>query len=81
MDPDGEYPSQDVVWERFEKVFIATAGLITHAPVLKEYLYKGLAELHLDNVMYLELRSGLSRVCVCLFVHTSSPQLKPLLKI
>ncbi|XP_073337108.1 adenosine deaminase 2-A [Pagrus major] len=61
VDPDGEYPSQDVVWERFEKVFIATAGLITHAPVLKEYLYKGLAELHLDNIMYLELRSGLSR--------------------
>lgn len=81
VDPDGEYPSQDVVWERFEKVFIATAGLITHAPVLKEYLYKGLAELHLDNVMYLELRSGLSRVCVCLLAHTSSPQLKPLLKI
>lgn len=75
MDPDGEYPSQDVVWEKFEKVFIATAGLITHAPVLREYLYKGLAELHLDNVMYLELRSGLSRVCVYLFVHTLNSSL------
>ncbi|XP_041820216.1 adenosine deaminase 2-A [Chelmon rostratus] len=60
-DPDGEYPSQDVVWDKFEKAFIAAAGLITHAPVLRDYFYKGLGELHLDNVMYLELRSGLSR--------------------
>uniref|UniRef100_A0A3Q1GCH7 adenosine deaminase n=1 Tax=Acanthochromis polyacanthus TaxID=80966 RepID=A0A3Q1GCH7_9TELE len=60
-DPDGEYPSQDVVWEKFEKAFIAAAGLITHAPVLRDYYYKGLDELHHDNVLYLELRSGLSR--------------------
>lgn len=61
-DPDSEYPNQDVVWEKFEKAFIAAAGLITHAPVLKDYLYRGLLELQRDNVMYLELRSGLSRV-------------------
>uniref|UniRef100_A0A3Q3VZN9 adenosine deaminase n=1 Tax=Mola mola TaxID=94237 RepID=A0A3Q3VZN9_MOLML len=60
-DPDGEYPNQDVVWQKFEKAFIAAAGLITHAPVLRDYLYRGLVELMLDNVMYLELRSGLSR--------------------
>ncbi|XP_028256466.1 adenosine deaminase 2-A [Parambassis ranga] len=59
--PDGEYPSQDVVWEKFEKAFIAAAGLITHAPVLRDYYYRGLEELHQDNVFYLELRSGLSR--------------------
>ncbi|KAM6961793.1 adenosine deaminase 2-A [Tautogolabrus adspersus] len=60
-DPEGEYPNQDVVWEKFEKAFIATAGLITHAPVLRDYFYKGLGELWHDNIMYLELRSGLSR--------------------
>ncbi|KAM8884411.1 adenosine deaminase 2-A isoform 1-T1 [Synchiropus picturatus] len=60
-DPDSQYPSQDVVWDKFEKAFIAAAGLVTHAPVLRDYLYRGLEELHLDNILYLELRSGLSR--------------------
>ncbi|KAF7229287.1 adenosine deaminase 2-A [Nothobranchius furzeri] len=60
-DPDGEYPNQDVVWEKFEKAFIAAAGLITHAPVLRDYYRQALEELHKDNIMYLELRSGLSR--------------------
>lgn len=59
-DPDGDYPSQEVVWHKFEKSFVAAAGLITHAPVLRDYLYEGLEELRRDNVMYLELRSGLS---------------------
>ncbi|KAM4569291.1 adenosine deaminase 2-A [Odontesthes bonariensis] len=60
-DPDGEYPNQDVVWEKFEKAFIAAAGLITHAPVLRDYFCQGLEEIYHDNIMYLELRSGLSR--------------------
>lgn len=63
-DPDSEYPSQEVVWQKFEKAFIAAAGLITHAPVLRDYLYQGLTELQLDSIMYLELRSGLAQVPV-----------------
>lgn len=83
-DPDVEYPNQDVVWEKFEKVFIAAAGLISHAPVLRDYLYKGLEELHRDNVMYLELRSGLSRVCVfphLIFAATISINVKYVFKL
>lgn len=68
-DPDGEYPNQDDVWEKFEKAFIVAAGLITHAPVLRDYIYKGLGELHYDNIMYLELRSCLSRVCLLVCSH------------
>ncbi|XP_003972880.1 adenosine deaminase 2-A [Takifugu rubripes] len=60
-DPEGEYTSQEVVWQKFEKAFLAAAGLITHAPVLRDYIYRGLTELQLDNIMYLELRSGLSK--------------------
>lgn len=67
-DPDHEYPNQDAVWEKFEKSFIAAAGLITHAPVLRDYYYRGLEELHQDNIMYLELRSGVSKVPVFPFV-------------
>lgn len=61
-DPEAAYPSQDVVWEKFEKTFVVISGLITHAPVLRDYLYQGLEELHRDNIMYLELRSGLAKV-------------------
>ncbi|KAJ8007060.1 hypothetical protein DPEC_G00113650 [Dallia pectoralis] len=60
-DPDAAYPSQDAVWEKFELAFLAISGLVTYAPVFKDFLYKGLEELLHDNIMYLELRTGLSR--------------------
>lgn len=72
-DPDGEYTSQEVVWQKFEKAFIAAAGLITHAPVLRDYIYRGLTELQLDNIMYLELRSGLSKVPLRSHVSALAP--------
>ncbi|KAL0962877.1 hypothetical protein UPYG_G00346650 [Umbra pygmaea] len=60
-DPDNAYPTQDVVWEKFEMAFMAISGLVTYAPVFKDFFYKGLEQLHLDNIMYLELRTGLSK--------------------
>lgn len=66
QDPDLLYLNQAVLWDRFEQAFLAVGGLITFAPVFREYYYRGLGEFYLDNVMYLELRALLPEVSRCL---------------
>ncbi|XP_015250847.1 PREDICTED: adenosine deaminase CECR1 [Cyprinodon variegatus] len=61
-DPEAVYPSQDVVWDRFEQAFQAVWGLVTYAPVFRDYFYQGLTQFYTDNVMYLELRAMLPEV-------------------
>lgn len=56
QDPDKVYPSQEKMWHQFEEAFIAVKGLVTYAPVFRDYYYQGLSEFYADNVMYLELR-------------------------
>uniref|UniRef100_A0A1A8FU52 adenosine deaminase n=1 Tax=Nothobranchius korthausae TaxID=1143690 RepID=A0A1A8FU52_9TELE len=62
QDPEEVYPTQDVVWEKFEQAFLAVWGLVTYAPVFRDYFYQGLTQFYMDNVMYLELRALLPEV-------------------
>lgn len=71
QDPEAAYPSQDVVWDRFEQAFMALWGLVTHAPVFRDYYYQGLTQFYADNVMYLELRALLPPVGVLFWVFFS----------
>lgn len=61
-DPEVAYPNQDAIWKNFEEAFKALWGLVTYAPVFREYYYRGLQEFYADNVMYLELRALLPEV-------------------
>lgn len=62
LDPDVLYPTQDVLWGRFEQAFIAVSGLVSYAPVFREYYHQSLSEFYADNVMYLEVRALLPEV-------------------
>ncbi|XP_034032938.1 adenosine deaminase 2-A isoform X2 [Thalassophryne amazonica] len=61
-EPEELYPSQDVIWKKLEEGFLALWGLVTYAPVFRDYYYQGLSQFYTDNVMYLELRALLPQI-------------------
>ncbi|KAM9816283.1 adenosine deaminase 2-A isoform 2-T5 [Syngnathus typhle] len=61
-DPEALYPDQGVVWEKFDLNFMAVMGLLTYAPVFRDYFYHSLGQFYKDNVMYVEVRALLLQV-------------------
>ena len=72
-DPEVAYPSQSAVWKSFEEAFDALEGLVTHAPVFKDYFHEGLLQFYRDNILYVEVRAYLSEVNVCPQINPSCP--------
>lgn len=58
------YKSVDGVWEKFQKLFLLTAPIITYDGVWKEYYRETLAEYLEDGVQYLEFRGVLPSVSI-----------------
>uniref|UniRef100_A0A2A4K563 Adenosine deaminase n=1 Tax=Heliothis virescens TaxID=7102 RepID=A0A2A4K563_HELVI len=59
---DGEdYNFVDIntVWERFNKVYRVIKSLISYRPVREKYWYATLEQFYNDNIMYIEIRTGL----------------------
>ncbi|XP_073078877.1 adenosine deaminase 2 isoform X2 [Manis javanica] len=54
--PEATYTNQDIVWSKFETIFLSVSGLVHYAPVFRDYIFQSLEEFYQDNVLYLELR-------------------------
>ncbi|XP_036788380.2 adenosine deaminase 2 isoform X4 [Manis pentadactyla] len=57
--PEVTYTNQDIVWSKFETIFLSISGLVHYAPVFRDYIFQSLEEFYQDNVLYLELRAML----------------------
>lgn len=53
------YSDVNTIWERFNKVYYAISSLLAYRPVREKFFYDALKKFYEDNIMYLEIRSGL----------------------
>ncbi|KTG05957.1 hypothetical protein cypCar_00018123 [Cyprinus carpio] len=74
-DPDRAYPSQDIVWKRFEQAFLVAYGLVTYAPVFKDYLYEGLRQFYEDNIMGINATEAVKTVEEAMTLHRNFPDI------
>ncbi|XP_015127309.1 adenosine deaminase 2 isoform X1 [Diachasma alloeum] len=61
-DPEEVYSHIDVAWMRFEEIFDFITPIIGYRPVAEDHFYQGLKELYDDNVLYLEVKSGVPKL-------------------
>ncbi|KAG7303384.1 hypothetical protein JYU34_011879 [Plutella xylostella] len=50
------------VWDRFQKAFRATKMLLLYRPVREKFFYDALKKFYDDNILYIEIRSGLDEL-------------------
>ncbi|KTG41827.1 hypothetical protein cypCar_00015132 [Cyprinus carpio] len=74
-DPDRAYPSQDTVWKRFKQAFLVAYGLVTYAPVFKDYLYEGLRQFYEDNIMGINAAEAVKTVEEAMTLHRNYPDI------
>lgn len=60
--PDSTYPNINSVWSKFEEIFIILGDYLKYKPVFIDFHTKLLQDLYDDNIMYAEIRSGISAV-------------------
>lgn len=60
--PLTHYKNVDVVWKKFNSLFLCVTPIITYVKVWKEYFYEALKEFLDDGVQYLEFRGTLPPV-------------------
>lgn len=49
----------NTIWQRFDKVYYILRPLLGYRPVREKYFYDALKKFYEDNIMYIEIRSGL----------------------
>lgn len=62
--PSEVYTDINAVWAAFMNIFILFDGIVTYAPVWRDYYYQALKECQEDGVDYLEIRGVLPTVCI-----------------
>lgn len=71
--PDTTYPNINSVWSKFEEIFIILGDYLRYKPIFIDFHTKLLQDLYDDNIMYAEIRSGISAVSILI---KSNPNLK-----
>lgn len=72
VDPNEQFKNGNEVWDRFQKIFTRIRSFLSYAPARKAYFKNELKEMLNDGIQYLELRGGLSKVCIFLLLLSHS---------